>query len=133
MKTTLLHTSKRNCFEISYNGDGKGDDMEGNKEIINKIVQRIVGHHHPDKIILFGSHAKGEGGPDSDIDLLIVFTNVESRRRKAVEIYSLLAGIGVPKDIVVVTKDDIKKYGHEIGTIIKPALDEGKVIYERAA
>jgi hypothetical protein len=54
-----------------------------------------------------------------------------SRRRKAVEIDLALAGIGLPKDIIVVTPEELERYREVVGTIIYPALREGKVLYDR--
>ena len=88
----------------------------------------IVDAVHPEKIILFGSAARGEMGPDSDLDLLVVKAGVH-RRHTAMELYRTLMGIGVAKDIIVVTPEDVKRYGDLVGTIIRPALREGKVIY----
>ncbi len=100
--------------------------------IIIEMVRRIVEHHHPDQIILFGSHARGTARPDSDVDLLVVLTLQRSRRTKAVEIYRILAGIGLPKDIIVVTPEDVERYRDSPGTIIRSALREGRVLYDRS-
>ena len=102
-------------------------------QTIDEMVRRIVRQFRPEKIILFGSHARGAGGPDSDVDLLVVLPVQGSKRKKAVEIYKLLAGIGVPKDVIVVTPEDIEKYKDLAGNIIGPALSEGKILYERAS
>ncbi len=103
------------------------------QKIIGHMVKRIVGHFKPDKIVLFGSYARGQEGPDSDVDLLIIMPVQGSKRKKSVEIYKLLAGMGLPKDIIVVTPDEVEKYRDTPGTVIQPALSEGKVLYERAA
>ncbi|MGH8246700.1 MAG: nucleotidyltransferase domain-containing protein [Gammaproteobacteria bacterium] len=103
------------------------------QQVIQEMARRIVERFHPEKIILFGSHARGTAGPDSDVDLLVVLPSDGSRRKKVVEIYTLLAGMGMPKDVFVVTPEDIEKYRNIPGNIIGPALSEGKVLYERAA
>ena len=99
--------------------------------VINEMVQRIVGSVQPVKIILFGSYARGTAGPDSDVDLMVVVKKTMSKRKMTVGIYKLLAGMGLPKDIVVVTLEEIEKYATIAGTLIKPALREGKVLYEQ--
>ena len=77
------------------------------QETIEEMKRRIVEEIHPQKIVLFGSYARGTAGPDSDIDLLIVLQTVVSKRKTAVEIYGLLAGMGIPKDVIVVTPEEV--------------------------
>ena len=100
---------------------------------IDAMVRAIVEHVSPEKVILFGSHARGSAGPDSDVDLLVVLRDVTNPRSKAKELYLLLAESGIPKDIVVVTPEEVAAYRDVPGTLIKPALLEGKVLYERVA
>ncbi len=100
---------------------------------ITEMVRRIVKHLGPERVILFGSYATGTQNLDSDVDLLVVVRVSDAKRQKEVELYRLLAGIGLPKDIVIVTPDDIEEYRHVPGTIIQSALRQGKVLYERSA
>lgn len=99
---------------------------------IQAMVERIVRQFMPDKIILFGSHARGSAGPDSDVDLLIVMPVAGSKREKAVEIGVALHDIRVPKDLIVVTPEEFEWRKDTIGTIEWPAWREGKVVYARA-
>ncbi len=96
---------------------------------IAAIVERVVAIAHPERIILFGSAVRGTMGPDSDVDLLVVKSGVEHRGRLAEEIHLSLHGIPAAVDVVVVTPDDIERYRDEVGTIIGPALREGRVLY----
>ncbi len=82
-------------------------------------------------MILFGSQARGDARPDSDVDLLVVFPHVENSRTKAVEILSELRGSRMAKDIVVTTPDEIAAWGKLIGTVLEPALREGRILYDR--
>jgi uncharacterized protein len=93
-----------------------------------EIIQRIVAVAHPEKIILFGSMARGDVNPHSDIDLLIVKSGVH-RRKLAGKIYKELIGIPVAVDVIVVTPEDIERYKNSSVLIIEPALREGKVVY----
>lgn len=95
------------------------------------IVKRIVKRFDPDQIILFGSHARGTAQPDSDIDLLVVLPVTGSKRAKQVEMRVALHDIRVPKDIIVATPEEIARRRDIVGTIIRPALREGKVLYAR--
>lgn len=103
------------------------------KEALDEIVRRIVEVADPDKIILFGSAARGETGPNSDLDLLIIKSGPVHRRRLSQAIYMNLFGVGRAVDVIVATPDDIKRYGNAHALVIKPALQEGKVIYEHGA
>jgi len=105
-----------------------------NEKIIEEMVRKIVDRVKPEKIILFGSYARGTAGPDSDVDLIVVLSiGKNSRREKVAEIYRLLGGMGLPKDIIVVSPEDLVNYRDLPGTIIRPALQEGRVLYDRAA
>jgi len=101
------------------------------QKTIKKMVQRIVEDFRPEKIILFGSHARGDAGPDSDADLLVVMRVRGSKRKKAIQIDLKLAGMGLPKDVIVVTPEEVERYRNIVGTVIYPAVREGKVLYER--
>jgi predicted nucleotidyltransferase len=115
----------------------EGRKMSKRKEIINEkideLVRRIVNRFHPEKVILFGSHARGTAGEDSDADVLVVMPVKGSKRKKANEIDVALVGIDLPVDVIVVTPEELEKHKNQIGTIIYPALREGKVLYEKAA
>jgi predicted nucleotidyltransferase len=99
--------------------------------IIAEMVRRIVEKFDPLQVILFGSQARGDAHPDSDIDLLVVFPHVENSRTTAVAILDELSDMRAFKDIVVTTPDDIAARGELIGTVLEPALREGRVLYER--
>jgi len=101
------------------------------REHIEEMVRRIVDRFHPEKIILFGSHARGTADPDSDADLLVVMPVEGSRRRQATQIDLALAGIRLPADVIVITPEDLERNRDRPGTVIQPALREGQVLYER--
>ncbi len=98
------------------------------EDTLQEIIRRIVEVAAPEKIILFGSAARGEMGPDSDVDLLVVKSQVH-RRRTAQQIETSLVGIRIPTDIIVATPEDLEHHKHTIGLIYRPALREGKVVY----
>ena len=101
------------------------------KEYIPSMTDRIVERFHPERIILFGSQARGDVGVDSDVDLLVVFPQVPNKRQTCIEIRRALADFPVCKDIFVTTPDEIERRGDIVGDILRPALREGKVLYER--
>ena len=98
---------------------------------IQRMVTRIVKEFRPERVILFGSHARGEGGPDSDVDLLVVMPVEGSRRDKAIEIGVALHDIRIPKDIIVTTPEDFEWRKEIAGTIERPAAMEGKTLYAK--
>ena len=100
---------------------------------LEEIVRRIVQIAQPEKIILFGSAARGEMGRDSDLDLLVVKTGPVHRRKLAGDIYMQLGDVDYPVDVIVVTPGDIERYKHSHALVIAPAIREGKVIYDAAA
>lgn len=94
--------------------------------VLAEIVRRVVEVANPDRIILFGSAARGDMGADSDIDLLIVKSGVPHRRRLAQQIYANLFGVPVPVDIVVVTPEDIVRSAGKVSTILTAVLAGGR-------
>ena len=106
--------------------------MHPDPKILEELVRRIVEAAHPLRIILFGSAARGDMGPHSDLDIMVVMPDGVHRRRTAQQIYRHLWGLGFAKDIVVVTEKDIREYGANPYMIIKNALGEGKELYHAA-
>ena len=105
--------------------DGQADVAE--------MVRRIVERFRPEKVILFGSRARGAASPESDVDLLVVMRPRTTRRRQAAEIDLALADRRLPLDLLVVTPEDLERDRDQSGTLLCPALREGKVLYERPA
>jgi predicted nucleotidyltransferase len=95
------------------------------------MVRRIVARFDPDQIILFGSHARGEGRPDSDVDLLVVMPVKGSKRAKQLEVRAAVHGVHVPKDILVSRPEEFQWRKDIVGTIEHPAAREGQVLYAR--
>jgi uncharacterized protein len=95
------------------------------------ISERIVTGFHPVRIILFGSFARGEARLDSDFDLLVVLPEVGDKHRAIVSMLAALGDLPVATDVLVTTPDEIERRGHILGSVLRPALREGKVIYER--
>ena len=96
---------------------------------LHEIVRRVVEVARPERIVLFGSAARGEMGPHSDVDLLVI-TEVADRRGLGTRIHRRLYGVEAAVDVVVVTPADVQRYKDAHALIIKPALREGRVVYE---
>ncbi len=100
---------------------------------IADMVNRITARFSPEKIILFGSHARGDARRGSDVDLLVLFDDIDNPRERAAEIYVALIGCGVPQDIVVSTAARFERYKNVVNTVYWPAAREGRILYERPA
>ena len=98
--------------------------------LLKEVTRRIVALASPRRVVLFGSAVHGQMKKDSDFDMLVVVKANVHRRQMAQKIYRGLHGVGVSVDVVVVTEEDLKKYGSRTGTILKPALKKGRVLYE---
>ena len=96
---------------------------------LDDIVRRIVEVAQPEKIILFGSAARGELGPHSDLDLIIIKSGADSLDLMG-RIYTRLYGAGAAVDAIVVSPEDVERYKDSHALVIRPALREGTVVYE---
>jgi predicted nucleotidyltransferase len=96
---------------------------------LDEMVQRIVRTVHPRRIILFGSVARGQMGENSDLDVLVVMPDGTHRRQTARQLYRALFDLGRSKDIVVVTEEDVRRFGDEPSLVLYPALKEGRDLY----
>jgi len=102
------------------------------KDIIETIIHRLVDEFSPDKIYLFGSHAWGKPGPDSDVDLMVIVPHSDLKPAlRATRAYIRLADLRIPKDILVKTHAEFEKYADVKASLEAKILKEGRVIYER--
>ena len=97
-----------------------------------EIVRRLVEAVKPDRIILFGSLARGDAGPDSDVDLLIVKDSDTPRHQRSIAAYRALTGLGVPTDILWRTPAEIEDWSRVPNHVVTRAVREGRVLYEKA-
>ena len=100
---------------------------------IDEIVDRIAAKFSPERIVLFGSHARGDAREGSDLDLMVLFREVDDPRERAAEMYGALIDCDLPTDIVVSTTARFERYKNVVNTVYWPAAREGRVVYERAA
>ncbi len=100
-------------------------------DCLSEAIDLITLGFDPLRIILFGSRARGEARPDSDLDLLVVLPEIENKRTVTVDLMRALSDLPVSKDIVVTTPEEITERGQVLGLVLRPALREGIVVYER--
>lgn len=101
-----------------------------NEELLKIVVKRLADNFHPQKIILFGSQAKGTADDRSDGDLLVICSIKGPRRGKMVAMDRSLRGLGLARDIVLLTLEEFERDRLIPGTIARPAWQEGRVLYE---
>jgi len=102
------------------------------EELLQEVVRRIVSVGSPNKIVLFGSWARGQARPDSDLDLLIIEDSDLPRHRRARRHRMALLGLFPAKDIVVWTPGEVMQWQHVPNAFITTILAEGRVLYERS-
>ena len=98
---------------------------------IARLTAKIVDAEHPEKIILFGSYARGTATEASDVDLLVISRSAVTRREREVHLTRQLFGSGVPYDLLVLTPEEIEERLRRNGPFIREILSTGRVIYER--
>ena len=103
--------------------------------LLSDMVRAIVAEADPEQVILFGSRARGDARDDSDVDLLVIestpFGNGRSRRQEAVRLWRAVSGLGVTKDILVYSRDEVEYWRNSLNHVLARALREGRVLYER--
>ena len=113
---------------------GREPDVHGqsSEACIADAVRRIVSGFQPLQILLFGSRARGTAGPDSDIDLIVVFREVENHLEKIADILGVLVDLEHSTDVIVATPEQIKNRSPWTGEVLYSAMLEAKVLYDRS-
>jgi predicted nucleotidyltransferase len=98
----------------------------------SEIVRRIRAVADPQKIVLFGSRARGDHRPDSDIDLLVIEDSQLPRHRRAIPLYAALAdlSLNVDTEVIVYTPAEVEEWRNAGAAFVTTALREGTVLYE---
>ena len=104
-----------------------------NDEAIQQAVDRLARQFHPERIILYGSHSRGDADPRSDVDLLVVAPVHGDRLAMVLAMDRALRGLRMPRDIVVYSPEEYERERDIPGTVARAASAEGRVLYERAA
>jgi predicted nucleotidyltransferase len=103
------------------------------REVIQEATKRLIEKFDPERVILFGSYARGTADEHSDVDFLVIAEHVRKRNRLRMmtEMDRALGGLGIAKDIVVMTQEEFDEDKDIPGTIARYAAREGKLLYER--
>lgn len=102
-----------------------------NTDFFQKLIQRINVAGNPVKVVLFGSRARGDHQPDSDLDLLIIEKSDVPRIKRSRKYRKALKGFFPAKDIVVWTPEEVDEWKNVPNAFITTILREGKVLYEK--
>ena len=99
-------------------------------ELLNEMTSRLVAEFRPEKVILFGSHAWGEPGDDSDVDFLVIVSESDEKPvQRAVRAHRSLRGLNVSKDVLVKTRREFERYQHIKASLENLILERGRVLY----
>lgn len=103
--------------------------------LLRRMTAALVEAADPEQVILFGSHARGEAGPDSDIDLIVVeaepFGPERDRFAEALRLWRTLDAFRVAADVLVYSRDEVEYWRDSLNHVLARALREGRVLYER--
>ena len=102
------------------------------QQLIDRATERLVASFHPERVILFGSQARGTADEHSDVDLLVVCPFSGKRRALMVAMDRALRGLGFSRDVIVLTPEEFERDRNIPGTVARPAWLEGRVLYERS-
>jgi len=105
--------------------------MSGTPKVLDEAVARIRRVMEPERIILFGSRARGEPRPESDFDLLIIHQSELPRYRRSAPLYSALADLPAEFEVVVYTPQEVWEWSAVPQAFVSTALREGVILYER--
>lgn len=107
--------------------------FSSDETLLHQIVETIVREVSPETIILFGSRARGDARPDSDVDLLVVekepFSPQRSRRKEAARLYMALRDVAVSKDILLYSRDEFDHWKNSLNHVVGRAHREGRVLH----
>jgi predicted nucleotidyltransferase len=115
--------------EVHVFGSGSMDPP--NNDLIGDIVRRIVETAQPEKIILFGSRARGDARPNSDFDVLVIKKSSEPSYRRDAPLYVALADLPVEVEVLVYTPEEVAEWAQVPQAFVTTATREGKTVYER--
>jgi len=99
--------------------------------LLEQVTRTIVERFHPKRIVLFGSHARGDAGTDSDLDVFIEMQTTRRPPERAIEVSAAFGLRPWPLDIVVYTPEEVQRLRGVSGTLLSVIEKEGKVLYEQ--
>jgi uncharacterized protein len=101
--------------------------------VFAQVVSLLRRSAQPTRIILFGSYARGDARPDSDVDLLVIVPDVRDRMAEMVRLSRVLSPLRLPVDVLVVSEETFRYWCDTPGNVYSTVAAEGRVLYEQAA
>jgi predicted nucleotidyltransferase len=95
---------------------------------IREAGRRLAGAAPGARVILFGSHARGDAGDRSDLDILVIKPEVENAGLEAVRLMRELRDLRLPLEVVVVSGSDVEDWGSVRGSLVHAAITEGRIL-----
>ncbi len=117
--------------KLKFNNQRKSQVRNARKRLISKVARQIADACHPEKILLFGSHAYGSPNHDSDVDFLVVLKSKQKPMDRSIQVYKSLNFYPFPMDIIVRAPQEIKRRIQMGDPFYQEILMRGKVLYER--
>jgi len=115
---------------MNTHGDARPDPTSREDGTLTEMVRRLREHLRPERIYLFGSRARGDAGPDSDYDLLVVVPHSPlPGYKRDQEAFRVLRGVGASKDVIVLTADEFRRKSGVVCSLPATVLREGKLLY----
>jgi len=99
------------------------------RDKLEAAIRIIADAAHPERILIFGSYARGEAREDSDVDLLVIEPKVTDRAGEMVRLRRLLRPLRIPVDLLVYSSEEVRRWGEQPGSVLYWALREGKRVY----
>jgi predicted nucleotidyltransferase len=107
--------------------------IEVTDEVLADMVEAIVCEVDPDRVYLFGSHARGDARQDSDVDLLIIvrepFGPEHNRFQEINRVYRALSSFRIPNDVLLYSSDEFAKWSQSLNHVVGRCSREGKLLY----
>ena len=104
-------------------------NAENVEQRVREVVSRIVSEFSPSLVLLFGSRARGDSRPDSDVDLIVVWRDENPPPKRSAAVRLALGRVGFPMDLAVVTPSEFARFREWRGHVLHSAAREGVVLH----